>query len=187
LQGQLHQAIPFYASCEVGNLKRTDSYCWAAFGPAGGAYRQVTHQSISIGPDGLRVFANTELKAAAERAKDVIGRAGDRLQAVLQELHSYSPFELILEERLQRQAMIYDYVPKLRLHSSMLAEASTRDIAWQALTQTMQRLPLPYLRVERLLAPAALLAREGEGPGPAIERVSEMLERNHALVEILNS
>jgi len=60
-------------------------------------------------------------------------------------------FELILE-RTQRQAMLYNYNPKVRRHSSMLAE-DAGDTAWKTLVQTVGRLPLPNLTLDRLLRP----------------------------------
>ena len=47
---------PFYEAYEVGP-QAADSSCWVAFGPP--TYRNVTHQTASLGSDGLRVFVNT--------------------------------------------------------------------------------------------------------------------------------
>jgi len=83
--------------------------------------------------------------------------------------------------------MLYDYIPQLRLQSSVLANPSTRDIAWGDLTQTFQRLTLPYLNLERLLAPARLIELSTGGPTRLIQHVVRFFEGNHALVELLNS
>jgi hypothetical protein len=71
VQASLHQFAPFYQDCDIGTLRRADAYCWVAFGP-GSAYRGVTHQTMSLAADGLRVFVNTELKTATDRLKRVL-------------------------------------------------------------------------------------------------------------------
>ena len=147
---------PFYERHEVGQLRLADSSCWVAFGPRHPEYRNVTHQTVSLRSDGLRVFVNTELKSATDRLKNVLMRSECEFREALQHLHELGPFELVLEERIQRQASLYDYTPKMRMHSSMLVEA-TGDVAWKAFTQTVNRLPLPYLRIERLVPAAKLI------------------------------
>jgi hypothetical protein len=143
----------------------------------------VTHQTASLGSDGLRVFVNTELKSATDRLKNVLMRSEPEFREALQHLHEFDPFELVLEERIQRQAALYDYTSKMRLHSSMLVEA-TGDVAWRAFTQTVNRLPLPYLRIERLVPAAKLI--ELSTCDKAVQHVEEILKQNHPVVGLLN-
>jgi hypothetical protein len=75
--------------------------------------------------------------------------------------------------------MLYDYNEKMRLHSSMLLREAG-DTAWNTLVQTVNRLPLPNLVIERLLAPNELV-----GTGP-VQLVVDILRRNHAIVKLLN-
>jgi len=175
----------FYDDYEIGTLKRTDSYCWFAFGPRG-TYRNVTHQSMSLEANGLRVFVNTELKGATDRLKSVVRQSGNDFRDALQNLHLYAPFELVLQERTQRQASLYDYTRKMCLHSSMLADVNTQDVAWNAFSQTVQQLPLLQLSIERLVPPLKLLELSKGDPPEAIEYVAEILKRNHAIVDLLN-
>jgi hypothetical protein len=185
VQAILHRFAPFYEGYEIGTLKRTDSYCWFAFGPPG-TYRIVTHQTMSLAANGLSVFVNTELKAATDQLKRVVRKAGNVLRDALQELHLYEPFELVLQERTQRQASLYEYTPKMRLHSSMLADVSTREVAWTAFSQTVQQLPLLQLSIERLVPPSRLLELSKSDPPEAVQKVVEILKRNHAVVNLLN-
>ena len=185
VQARLHEFAPFYEACDIGNLKRTDAYCWVAFGPRGDAYRRVTHQTVSLSADGLRVFVNVELKAATDRLKSVLKQSGAAFRAALQQLHVFEPFELALEERVQRQASLYDYTRKMRLHSSMLDEAAG-DVAWKAFAQTVERLPLPYLRIERLVPAQKLIELSRCNPPQVVQHVVEILQRNHAVVSLLN-
>jgi hypothetical protein len=98
----------------------------------------------------------------------------------LQTLHESGEFHLILKERIQRQARLYDYTERIRLHSSMLRHEAG-DTAWQALVQTVNRLPLPTLLIERLLPPKTLI--ESDEP---VNHVVGILRRNHAIVRMLN-
>jgi transposase len=180
VEDRLREFDPFYADYDVGVLKLTDKNCWAAFGPPRKTYRDVTHQTISLASDGLRVFVNTELKSATDRLKTVVNQRGDALRAKLQDLHCFEPFNLVLEKRVQRQASLYDYTPQMQLHSSMLGDEATSDVAWMAFAQTVQRLPLPYLRIERLLRPPDLIGYD------AVQRVVEVIKRNHSVVKLLN-
>lgn len=183
----LHAIADFYQDYDVGELKSAHSYCWVAFGPRKRAYRAVTHQTLSIAADGIRVFINTETKPAADRLKNVLGRSPEVVQVALRNLHRHSPFELILEERTNRQVMLFDYTPKMRLHSSMLVNKQTRDVGWEALLHTIKLIPLPYLRIERLEPTANLLQLSNRDSGPAVNRIVEILKRNHEIVELLNS
>jgi hypothetical protein len=173
----LKAAEPFYDSFDVGNLPLTQSYCWVAFGPR--EYRKMTHQTMSLASDGLRVFVNTELKAATDQLKRVLSRSEAELRKALQALHESGPFELVLKERTQRQAMLYAYSERMRLHSSMILQ-DAGDTAWNALVETVNRLRLPNLLIERLLPPDKL-----RGPEP-VKQVVDILRGNHAIVRLLN-
>jgi hypothetical protein len=69
------------------------------------------------------------------------------------------------------------------LFAKRLLEA-TGDLAWKAFTQTVDRLPLPYLRIERLV-PAATLIELSQGDR-AIQHVEKILRQNHTVVSLLN-
>jgi hypothetical protein len=185
VQECLYQSIPFYESADVGNLRLADEACWAAFGPRGSTYRKVTHQTISLSSNGLRVFVNCELKMATDRLKRILKISDIEFRRTLQNLHSFEPFELVLEERTQRQASIYDYNSKMRLHSSLLDEASG-DEAWTAFKKTVERMPLPYLRIERLVSPQKLISLSSEDPKDVVKYISEMLRQNHDVVDMMN-
>ena len=186
IQAGLQQIDAFYKAYDVGSLKIADSHCWVAFGPSGDKYRRVTHQTISLNSDGLRVFVNTELKAATDRLKCVLEQSDAEFRAALKDSHIFAPFELILEERAQRQASLYDYTPKMRLHSSILNETAG-DVAWNAFAQTVGCLPLPYLRIERHVPAQTLVERSKGDPAPVVQYLLEILQNNHAIVRLLNT
>lgn len=65
----------------------------------------------------------------------------------------------------------------------MFVEAAG-DVAWKAFTQTVDRLPLPYLRIERLVAATTLI--ELSKSDKAVHYVEDILRQNHAVVGLLN-
>jgi len=182
----LHTFARFYEDYDLGKLKLSGSYCWVAFGPRNRAYRKVTHQTMSLSADGLRVFVNAELKEATDRVMSVVSHSGDALRTALQDLHRFEPFDLVLEERVQHQASLFDYTPKMRLHSSMLADEATSDVGWNAFAQTVGLLPLPYLRIERLVPASKLRELSKCDPPEAVQHVVRILQSNHAVVKLLN-
>ena len=176
----------FYESWDMGTLYQSASYCWVAFGPANGGYRKKTHQSIAMSSDGVRVFVNAELKPAADRIKQVLRQKPESVRAALHDIHKTEPFDLVLEERIQKQASIYDYTPKMRLHSSLIIDDTVGGPAWTAFVDTVLTLPLPYVRIERLLKPSTLLDASSSSDDAAIEIIAEAMRRNHGLVQMLN-
>ena len=186
LQKRLVEIDGFYESWDMGVLRKSDSYCWVAFGPGNGSYRKVTHQSITLSSDGIRVFVNAELKPAADRIKKVLGQKPELVYAALQQLHETEPFDLVLEERVQKQAMLYDYTPKMRLHSSLITDESVGSPAWTAFIDTVLKLPLPYLRIERLVKPATLLGVSSGHEDASIESIANAMRQNHGIVQMLN-
>jgi len=183
LQTRLRVFAPFYEDFEVGNLTLNDVSCWVAFGPRDRQYRKVTHQSVSLRADGLRVFVNAELKSATDCLKSVLLHSESEFREALQRLHEFCPFELVLQERIQVQGALYKYTPKMQLHSSMLIE-DTGDVAWRAFAQTVNRLPLLELQIERDVPAATLI--ELSKDDKAVKHIEDILKKNDAVVSLLN-
>lgn len=102
LQTRLFALDPFYENYDVGTLTQSHTHCSAGFGRGNGGYRRVTHQSISLSFDGLTVFANAELKSATDSTKAVLRESAGSVQRALKGMHHFAPFELVLEEPIQR-------------------------------------------------------------------------------------
>jgi len=174
----LRAAEPFYGSFDVGNLPLAKSECWVAFGPP--EYKGVTHQTISLAADGLRIFVNTETKPAIDHLRDVLKRREPEARRALQTLHESSEFELILKECIQRGVRATDYAERVRLHSSLLLPEAG-STAWLVFVEAVATMRRPNLVIERLLPPKQLI-----GPEP-VQRVVDILRRNHAIVSLLNA
>lgn len=177
----------FYKDYDVGTLSASDDYCWVAFGPADNQYRPVTHQTVFLGADGVGVAVNTELKTATDQLKTVLKTAPSQFRSALQEHHDPDdPFDLVIVERVQERPYVIEYYPLMTLNSWMLADENTADVAWNAFSETIQRVRLPYLKIKRLIPQTELVELSERDPEAAIDRVVVCLAQNHELVEILN-
>jgi len=185
VQTGLYKVEPFYEDCHVGNLKRSDSHCWAAFGPGPPFKRceERAHQSISLSAAGLRMFVNVETKPATKRLKGVVEHCRDEFRKALRELHAVEPFQLVLDEVFVLGPMRSKATPKMRLHSSLLADEAGGD-AWNAFADTVQRLPKLYFCIDRPVVPPLKLI--GLSGFDAVQLVVKTFQRNHAVVKVLN-
>ena len=185
VQLQLHKFDSFYEDYDIGNLKLSSSHCWAAFGPAKSRYRKLTHQSLSLGSNGLRVFVNTELKPATKQLKAVLKHSTGKLRAAMQKLDAFMPFELVLEEKVLIRPRICKETLKMRLHSSLLADEESGNVAWLAFSETVRRLPLPYVHIDRFVSAKELVLPECD-LDQAVNAVVEIFKHNHSVVKLLN-
>jgi len=185
VQTQLHDKVDsFYEHPHVGVLKPSDSYCWAAFGPAPWEKcKKFAHQTIEVSPNGLRMFVNVETKPATHRLKAVVEHSRDELLAALQKLHATEPFELVLKDVVVVGPMRSKETPKMRLHSSTLTDEAG-GVAWTAFAETVQRLHLLYFCIDRPVVEPRELIKLPECD--AIQLVVRSFQRNHAVVKLLN-
>lgn len=173
----------FYEDFDVGNFSREMDYCWVAFGPRGDAYRKLTHQTVELRANGVAVFVNTELKPATDRLKRVLRDTPFALRQAL-ELVAEEPFELVVQERVQRRPRVMDYFPVMTLHSNVFVDQCTADVAWRTFVEMIDSLPLPYLQIRRLIPRKNLLDLTGGYEG--VQQIVEMIEGNHQIVDLLN-
>lgn len=68
----------------------------------------------------------------------------------------------------------------------MPADVNTRNVAWTAFGQAVGQLPLPYLRIERLVPAQELIDLSKCDPPRVAQHVAEILKRNHVIVSLLN-
>jgi hypothetical protein len=166
-------------------LKSSDTNCWAAFGPK--PFKECklyAHQTISVSPNGLRMFVNVETQPATKRLKAAVTQSKrDFFLAKLRRLHATEPFELVLKEVTVTGPRRSKETPKIRLHSSMLTDEAG-DGAWTAFAETVQRLHLLYFCLDRPVVPPPELMKLTEDK--AVQLVVKTFKRNHAVVKLLN-
>jgi hypothetical protein len=109
-------------------------------------YRQHAHLTASIRSTGIEFFANIELKSAIDRLRAAItGRRSELLDA-LRGLRGRG-YEIRIEERQQRQASIYDYVPVSSVRVEYLFNDNVGAIATETLFHSIAALPLPSVMI----------------------------------------
>ena len=185
----LRKVSSFYEAAHVGQLPLWRSDCWCGFGPEKGAFKQVTHQTMFLRSDGIAVAVNTERKPAAKRLKKLLRDPESALlfRRALKEQHNLEPFDLLIEERVYAgRPRCFEYNRKMCLTSSMLTTKVTSDVAWTAFRETIRLLPLPYLKLQRLIPRDRLLELSKHNPSKAVDRVATSMKRNHKIVEMLN-
>jgi hypothetical protein len=183
VQTRLQELDPFYHNAHPGNLPLAKSHCWAAFGPDPFKKCETfAHQTISISANGLRMFVNIETTPATNRLKKATRKdSREDFRKALQTLHAFEPFELVLSEVFVVRPRVLGETPKMRLHSSMLADETG---AWTAFAETVQSLHLLYCCIDRPpVPPPKLIELSVDG---AIELVVETFQHNHAVVKLLN-
>jgi len=202
---RLREFDRFYEQRHVGKSDASADYCWVAFG-RGPTIRQCykfAHQTISISAKGLRMFINIQTKAGAKRLKDTLNHhegefrkalqaLGKDLQSLRKRQHLHDPryhelesFELELAEVFgTERPMQTESTPKMRLHSSMLADKRTGGWMWTSFAETAKNLRLLYCSIGPPHIPPEKLI--GLSEDKAVELVVETFKRHHAVVELLN-
>jgi hypothetical protein len=188
-QTELYKVDPFYQKSYVGVLKRNKASCWAAFGPEPfEECHKRAHQSISVGPNGLRMFVNVEGRDATKLLNDVLrhSRSSNQFRTALQELHAIEPFELVLVEQVVKRPRYAEETLKMRLHSSLLAN----EDVWTAFDRGAKELlgykkhHLLYFCIDRPAVTPSDLIKLSEDR--AVDLVVKTFQRNHAVVKLLN-
>ena len=179
MQTELRKVDSFYENSYVGRPSRSQSYCWAAFGPDPfKECKKHAHQSIAIGTNGLRMFVNIDTKPANDRLKAAVFRP--ELLKELRQLHKSAPFELVLEKSVRDFPHPGTTEPRIRLHSSLL----TDDSAWNVFAKTVKSTRFPYFCLDRPAVPPRELIDLTERE--AIKRVVDSFKLNHDVVKIVN-
>jgi hypothetical protein len=127
---ELKKSTPFYQYVDLGRIKLSDTYCWAAFGNSKEAYRNLAHQTIAADSQGLSIFVNVELKPAVEKLRDKIRNNHLEWRKIMSELHMHSAFSLKVEERVQKQAQNYDYRSICVVESACLSDPRLADVTY---------------------------------------------------------
>jgi len=191
VQTVLARIDSFYETADVGQLKVSDRHAWAAFGPGPGheakRYRNLAHLTLTVDSQGIGVKANIELKSATDRLKEKIRTQPERFRRLFLEFHKDGAFQVKIEERVQRQASIYDYHPVADIASSYLADKRTGDKTMDFVVALLTEIPLPYFMAERQIGRIRAIGLSGENEGDALlEEIVAIMKSFHPLVAFVN-
>lgn len=184
---ELKKSIPFYQYVDLGRIKLSDTYCWAAFGKSKETYRNLAHQTISADSQGLNIFVNVELKPAVEKLRDKIRNSHSEWRKIVSELHWHSAFSLKVEERVQKQAQNYDYRSICVVESTYLSDPRLADVSYTYVESLLEKIPLPYLTLAARVSRQEAIQASGANYGrKLIEKVTSLMAGFHPLVEFIN-
>ena len=186
VKGRMQAFDSFYEDCDKGVLRLQDEECWVGFGPANREYRNLAHQTITLGAYSLEVFVNVELKPAIERLRRKIRTDRAAFRKIVAGLE---PFTLQLEERIPSQPRRFDYKRIASIDSYCLKRPNS-ELGRQGFSyveETLEKIPLPYLSVRRrfLRDRVLKLCQKDQGRSLVAEVVNTMQEF-HKLVDFIN-
>ncbi|MCX6997598.1 MAG: hypothetical protein NTV49_11045 [Kiritimatiellaeota bacterium] len=175
-----------YPKYDVGNLHRQDEHCWVAFGKQD--YRNQAHQTVAVNSNGIDVFVNVELKPATDELKAKIDKNPDGFKMCMLKL---APFTVILEERKQNRASLYDYYPVASISFDDSVDVGIRDLGFGYLSAVLAKLPqpyLPYFKLVRTIPRKDILGeRFQKDSGDAlIDKIVEIMRSLDELVRFIN-
>jgi hypothetical protein len=181
----------FYQECYVGLLKRQDDHCWAAFGPK--EFKERAHQTMALYAYGLDIFVNVELKQAADRLKRKIRRDHQTFRQVVSSIPA--SFSVQLEERIQKQASLYDYRVIARLEGGDrdiphpiqygLKDPQLGQFGFDYIERLLEEIDLPYFSVrKRIDSNFAIELSQGDGRR-LINKMVSIMKELHPLVEYI--
>jgi len=185
----LKDVSDFYEGVDVGNLKRTDSHCWAAFGPATpkGSYRQMAHQTLAISTHGIEVFINIELKRSTDKLKKLALCDRRTFDKQIRKLAKSGPFVIRVIERIPKRPRVFASRPVADLESDYLIDERTSRDGLDYLANLLEQIPLPYVSFRRLIPRQDVLtySRKDKG-GALVKAVVTIMKSFHPFVEYVN-
>ena len=187
IQPRLFELDSFYDGYDLGRLELKQPYSWIAFGPKDRAYRQKAHQTVAVSSKGIEVFINIELKSATDRLKHKVKLQNKKFRDYLTNLVLDEPICIQIEERKQKQAMVYDYN---RIATIELKSLKSREIgasSFEYLESLIEHLPYPYFSLRKLIdrEDAYKLSQKDQGES-LIKEVVGICEKFHSIVTFLN-
>ncbi len=178
----------FYEDYDVGNLSRNHEQCWVAFGPSQNAYRQLAHQTISVDAHGIEVFVNVELKPAIERLRKRIQKDKQAFEDCILDLHVKGPLTIQLEERVNRQASIFDYRLIARLESTYLKHSRIGSSGLSYIETSLENIDLPYVSIRKRIDRNSVIELCSVDQGSSlICEVNKIMQALHPLVNFINN
>lgn len=151
IQPELYKLDSFYDGYDLGRLELKHPYSWIGFGPENRAYRQWAHQTVAVSSNGIEVFINIELKSATDRLKQKIKQHKNIFREYLTNLVLVEPLWVQVEERKQKQAMVYDYNRIAKIEVDSLKNDEIGTCGFEYLEALLERLPYPYFSLRKLI------------------------------------
>jgi len=187
VRSQLNTISPFYQDFDIGNLASKADNCWVAFGPRKNKYRKWAHQTISINSQGIDIFVNIETKPATDRLKEKINEERQTFRKMILDLIFNLPLTIQVEERINRQASIYDYHLIARIESKYLKDPIVGLRSLEYLEYLLDKITFPYLTVRKHIDRDAVLnLLEKDRGNNLITHILNIMRSFHPFVKFIN-
>lgn len=188
LQPKLYERIDhFYDAYDLGRLELKHPYSWIAFGPKDREYRHWAHQTVTINAGGLEILLNVELKSATDKLKKKIRYNNNEFRKHLSGLQLDEPLWVQIEERKQKQAMVYDYKGIVKIEVSSLRHTEIGLNSFDYLETLIERLPYPYFSIRKLIDREEVVKLSQQDQGLSlVNEVVQICEKYHSIVKFLN-
>lgn len=187
LQPRLYELDPFYDGYDLGRLELKHPYCWVGFGPKGRGYRNWAHQTVAIRATGLEVFVNVELKSATDKLKQKVKLQKEKFREYLSNLRLDEPLWVQIEERKQKQAMVYDYNRIAKIEVSSLERDEIGACGFEYLETLIDRLPYPYFSIRKLIDREKVCSLSHDDQGISfLNEVVRICKEFHPIVKFIN-
>jgi len=187
IQPRLYELDSFYDGYDLGRLELKHPYSWVGFGPKDREYRQWAHQTVAVGSNGIEVFVNVELKSAIDKLKQKVKLQKEKFREYLSNLLLGEPLWIQIEERKQKQAMVYDYKRIAKIEVSSLKHHEIGTYGFEYIEALLERLPYPYLSIRKLIdrEDACRLSQKDQGIS-FMDEVARICKEFHPIVKFIN-
>jgi len=177
----------FYTMHHVGNFGSKDDHFWVAFGPK--EFGNYAHQTISLYDYGLDVFVNIELAPAVKKLREKIRNEELKFREIVSELPE--PFRVIIEERKNKQASIFDYYPIATLEAGIrklpnpepYGLKDPKSNGFDYLERLLEQIKFPYVSLRKRIDRKRILKLKGDD---LVEEVVRFMKAFNPLVEFIN-
>ena len=180
----------FYKDYHVGNFKINDNHFWVVFGPE--KFGEVCHQTITLYDYGLDVFVNVELLPAIKKLKKKIKNERQEFTTIISGLPE--PFNILIEERKQKKAMLFDYYTIATLeagvreppHPGPYGLKIPQSIGFNYLETLLEKIQYPCLSVRKRIERKRVLELSKSNGDALVDEVLGIMNKFHPLVEFIN-
>lgn len=151
-------------------------------------YRDWAHLTFAVSAIGIEVFVNIELKSATDRLKHKISHHNETFRRILVGMQLNEPLRLRIEERMQRQASVYDFNKIAEIQLSSLGQSKIGVYGFEYIEALVQTLHLPYVSIRSVIGrdKACRLSQHDQGSSLVTEviRICKVL---HEFVNFINT
>jgi len=187
LQSRLFKIDPFYNGFDLGRLGKKSESSWIGLGPKNKEYRKKAHLTVGISSNGLEVFINVELKSATDRLKVTIKNHKEKFRDHLRKINIIGPIFIQIEDKKQKQAMLYNYNLITRIDVDSLKHTEIGISSFEYLETLVEKLNIPCFSIRKLFGREEVYKISNKDQGDfLLSELSRICEAFNPIVRFLN-